>query len=98
MSNYTKYDGSVIEVDTQTGVVYLKWLDTIREYARFRNSGRFPFWSCGEYLRRSDFPSTNVGFKRFLKYNMPRQYDIYCTEKFKATIMSQLIEEVCRNT
>lgn len=48
MSNYTKYDGSTIEVDTQTGVVYLRWLDTIREYARFRNSGRFPFWSCGE--------------------------------------------------
>jgi hypothetical protein len=98
MSNYTKYDGSVIEVDTQTGVVYLRWLDTIREYARFRNLGRFPFWSCGEYLRRSDFPSTNVGFKRFLKYTMPRHYDIYCTEKFKAMIMSQLIEEVCRNT
>lgn len=98
MSNYTKYDGSTIEVDTQTGVVYLRWLDTIREYARFCNSGRFPFWSCGEYLRRSDFPSTNVGFKRFLKYTMPRQYELYCSEKFKAKVMSQLIEEVCRNT
>ena len=58
----------------------------------------FLFWSCGEYLRRSDFPSTNVGFKRFLKYVMPRQYDLYCAEKFKAKVMSQLIEEVCRNT
>ena len=98
MSNYTKYDGSVIEVDAQTEQVYLLWLKIIQEFARFRNSGRFPFWSCGEYLRKSDFPSTNVGFKRFLKYTMPRQYGLYCAEKFKAKVMSQLNEEVCRNT
>ena len=98
MSNYTKYDGSVIEVDPQTEQVYLLWVKIIQEFAHFRNSGRFPFWSCGEYLHRRDFPSTNVGFKRFLKYVMPRQYDIYCAEKFKAKVMSQLIEELCRNT
>lgn len=98
MTSYTKYDGSVIEVDPKTELVYKQWLGLIQDFARFQNSGRFPFWSSGEYLRRSDFPSTNTGFKRFLKYTMPRQYDIYCTEKFKATVMSQLIAEVCRNT
>lgn len=98
MSNYTKYDGSIIEVDAQTEQVYKNWLSLISEFARFQNSGRFPFWSNGEYLRRSDFPSTNVGFKRFLKYTMPRQYELYCSEKFKANTMSQLIAEVCRNT
>lgn len=71
-SNYTKYDGSVIEVDAQTESVYLLWVKIVQEFAHFRNSGRFPFWSCGGYLPRRDFPSTNVGFKRFLKYVMPR--------------------------
>lgn len=98
MSNYTKYDGSFIEVDAQTESVYLLWVKIVQEFANFRNSGRFPFWSCGGYLHRRDFPSTNVGFKRFLKYVMPRQYGLYCAEKFKAKVMSQLIEEVCHNT
>lgn len=98
MAKYTKYDGTPIEVDAQTELVYTRWISLIDEFARFRNSGWFPFWSDGVYLRKSDFPSTNAGFKRFLKYIMPRHYDIYCTEKFKVTPMSQLIAEVCRNT
>ena len=43
MSNYTKYDGSTINVDPQTEQVYLLWVKIIQEFARFRNSGRFPF-------------------------------------------------------
>ena len=43
MANYTKYDGSTIEVDAQTKSVYLLWVKIIEDFAHFRNSGRFPF-------------------------------------------------------
>lgn len=33
MSNYTKYDGSVIEVDAQTESVYLLWVKIVQEFA-----------------------------------------------------------------
>lgn len=32
-SNYTKYDGSVIEVDAQTESVYLLWVKIVQEFA-----------------------------------------------------------------
>lgn len=45
MAKYTKYDGTPIEVDAQTGLVYTHWISLIEEFARFR----FPFWSDGVY-------------------------------------------------
>lgn len=49
MAKYTKYDGTPIEVGAQTGLVYTHWISLIEEFARFRNSGRFPFWPDGVY-------------------------------------------------
>ena len=47
MAKYTKYDGTPIEVGAQTELVYTRWISLIGEFARFRNSGRFPFGLMG---------------------------------------------------
>lgn len=92
MVKYIQSDGLVIGVEPQTAFAFQCWFPLIQKFSRFRE-GKF----CGKFLQERVFPGNIFGFKRFLKYTIPPQYDIYCTEKYKATPMSQLIAEVCRN-